>query len=70
MESRKKDTEEKYVEMVRSFKKTFFNLNHREPVETEIISNLEETSGLNADAIKAILMREESEQPVGNVANV
>jgi len=73
MESRKKDTEEKYVEMVRSFKKTFFNFNHREPVETEIISNLEESSGLTADAIKIILdqlANEELEHPIGNASKV
>jgi hypothetical protein len=75
MESRKKDTEEKYVEMVRSFKKTFFNFNHREPVETEIISNLEESSGLTADAIKVILDQLANEElehqhPIGNASKV
>ena len=53
MEQKKKETEEKHITMVREFKKTFFNLNHREAIETEIFTNLADT--MDKETIKQIL---------------
>jgi len=69
MESRKKLAEDRSVELVRNFKKTFYNLNHREPVQTEILANLEDSIG--ADKICEIIEQLNSENVVvGNVSNV
>ena len=53
MIQKQKDTEEKYMNMVRDFKKTFYNLNHREAIDTEIINNLKDT--MDIEKIKSII---------------
>jgi hypothetical protein len=53
MDQREKETEEKYVNAVRNFKKTFFNLNRRDPVDTEIITNLADI--MDKETIKRII---------------
>ena len=53
MEQKKREIEERQITIVRDFKKTFYNLNHREPVDTEVISNLAET--MDIETIRKIL---------------
>ncbi len=45
-------------ETVRDFKKTFSNLNNREPMDDEIIGNLEDV--IDPDVVRDILRREAS----------
>jgi hypothetical protein len=42
LENKKKMENENNINSVKDFIKTFYNLNHREPIETEIINNLQE----------------------------
>jgi hypothetical protein len=61
----KKENEEKNIAIVRDFKKTFFNLNHREAIETEIFSNLTEV--MEKETIKRVLEvidYQDSQQPI------
>jgi hypothetical protein len=53
MESRKKGMEERNRTIVKDFKKTFINLNHREPTDSEIVNNLQET--MDTETIRRIL---------------
>jgi hypothetical protein len=50
---KKKAIEERQRYTVQMFCKTFNDLNHREPMEAEIINNLSDT--IDADMIKRIL---------------
>jgi len=58
---KKKALEQKNILLIKTFQKTFFNLNNREPMENEIIDNLVET--IDQEIIKRILleMQKESE---------
>lgn len=51
---KKKDIEEKNIAIIKTFKQTFFNLNNREPMETEIVNNLSDT--IDSEIIKTILI--------------
>jgi len=53
MEFRKKGMEERNRTIVKDFKKTFINLNHREPTDSEIVNNLQET--MDTETIRRIL---------------
>ena len=53
IEQRKREMEERNRTMVTDFKKTFVNLNHREPTDNEIITNLQEK--MDVDTIRAII---------------
>ena len=53
IEQRKREMEERNRTMVTDFKKTFVNLNHREPTDNEIITNLQEK--MDIDTIRAII---------------
>jgi arsenate reductase-like glutaredoxin family protein len=46
IENRKHELEEKNKNTVSNFKRTFINLNHREPTDNEIITNLQDTMDL------------------------
>jgi hypothetical protein len=43
IELHNRDIQEKNVNLVKNFKKTFINLHHREPTDNEIITNLQDT---------------------------
>jgi hypothetical protein len=51
---KKKALEQKNILLIKTFQKTFYNLNHREPMENEIIDNLSEN--IETDTIKRILL--------------
>jgi hypothetical protein len=53
IEQRKREMEERNRTTVTDFKKTFVNLNHREPTDSEIIANLQEK--MDADTIRAMI---------------
>ena len=53
VDNRKKDLEERNINMVTEFKKTFINLNHREPTDAEIIANLQES--IEGETLKRIM---------------
>jgi len=53
MDKKKKETEEHHIKLVRDFKKTFFNLNHRDAIETEIFTNLADI--IDKETIKHVL---------------
>ena len=53
---KKKVTEEKNLLLIKNFKKTFFDLNNREPMDNEIIDNLSES--IDMMTIKSLLMKE------------
>ena len=40
--------------LIKTFQKTFYNLNHREPMENEMIDNLSEM--IDTESIKRILI--------------
>ena len=52
-ESRKKELEEHNIHAVKDFKKIFINLNHREPTDSEIITNLQES--IEIETLKRII---------------
>lgn len=52
-ESRKKELEERNISAVKDFKKIFINLNHREPTDSEIITNLQES--IELETLKRII---------------
>lgn len=54
METKKKATQERNKMLVRDFKKTFHNLNHRDPMEDEIVSNMKDV--MDVAILKAILV--------------
>jgi hypothetical protein len=51
---RKKALENKNILLIKTFQKTFYNLNHREPMENEIIDNLSET--IETNVLKRLLV--------------
>jgi hypothetical protein len=51
---KKKALEQKNILMIKTFKKTFFELNHREPMDNEVINNLSEN--IEIETIKKILL--------------
>lgn len=51
---KKKALEQKNILMIKTFKKTFFELNHREPMDNEVINNLSEN--IETETIKKILL--------------
>ena len=53
VDMKKKLLDQKNHLAVQSFCKTFFDLNHREPMESEVINNLSDT--IDVETIKAIL---------------
>ena len=57
---KKKDLEQKNISMIKTFQKTFYNLNHREPMENEIIDNLSEN--IEIETIKKIIMNIQKEK--------
>jgi hypothetical protein len=54
LEQRRQQIKQKNILAIQTFKKTFINLNNREPLENEIIANLEET--IDKDVIKALIL--------------
>jgi len=53
VENKKKDLEERNISTVKDFKKIFINLNHREPTDAEIITNLQES--IEGESLKRII---------------
>ena len=53
IDKKKQLDDERNINSVKDFIKTFYNLNHRDPIETEIINNLQET--IDPVIIKKIL---------------
>lgn len=51
---KKKAVEQKNILLIKTFQKTFYNLNHREPMENEMIDNLSEM--IDPESIKRILI--------------
>jgi len=66
IESRKKETEERNRTIVNDFKKTFLNLNHREPTDTEIITNLQES--MDIETIRYIIDELRHEENLADAA--
>jgi hypothetical protein len=63
METKKKALQEKNKMMVRDFKRTFHNLNHREPMEDEILSNMKEI--MDVGVLRAVIAElKEEKDPV------
>jgi hypothetical protein len=62
---KKKAVEQKNILIIKTFQKTFFNLNHREPMDNEIIDNLDET--IDAEIIKKLLLDIHKEGDTSNV---
>jgi len=56
---KKKALEQKNILLIKTFQKTFYNLNHREPMENEIIDNLSEN--IEPETIKRILLEIQKE---------
>jgi hypothetical protein len=65
-EIKNKKNDEMNVFMVNNFKKSFFNINNREPLENEIIDNLKDT--MDAQTIKEILIKLR-EKEINNSSN-
>jgi hypothetical protein len=62
---KKKALEQKNILVIKTFQKTFYNLNHREPMENEIIDNLSEN--IDPEFIKRILIDIQKEIDVSKV---
>jgi hypothetical protein len=62
---RKKALEQKNILMIKTFQKTFFELNHREPMENEIINNL--SDNIDEEIIKKILLNIQKEHESSKV---
>jgi hypothetical protein len=56
---KKKALEQKNILLIKTFQKTYYNLNHREPMENEIIDNLSEN--IETDTIKCLLLEIQKE---------
>ena len=56
---KKKALEQKNILLIKTFQKTFFNLNNREPMEKEIIDNLSEN--IEPETIKRIILEIQKE---------
>jgi len=54
MEQNKQHIKQQHISTINNFKKTFYDLNNREPMESEIITNLEDV--INIDIIKSLLI--------------
>jgi hypothetical protein len=62
---KKKAIEQKNILMIKTFQKTFFNLNHREPMENEIVDNLSDQ--IDSEIIKKIIMEMSKENESSKV---
>jgi hypothetical protein len=62
---KKKALEQKNILLIKTFQKTFYNLNHREPMENEIIDNLSEN--IETETIKRILLEIQKERDSSKV---
>jgi hypothetical protein len=62
---KKKAIEQKNILMIKTFQKTFFNLNHREPMENEIVDNLSDQ--IDSEIIKKIIMEMNKENESSKV---
>ena len=62
---KKKALEQKNILLIKTFQKTFYNLNHREPLENEIIDNLSEN--IETETIKRILLEIQKERDSSKV---
>lgn len=71
IENKKKMDHENNINSVKDFIKTFYHLNHRDPIETEIISNLQEK--IQPSIIKKILediKNDDSYKKIGDVNDI
>ena len=71
IENKKKIDHENNINSVKDFIKTFYHLNHRDPIETEIISNLQEK--IQPSIIKKILediKNDDSYKKIGDVNDI
>jgi hypothetical protein len=66
IESRKNDLEERNKNTVSNFKRTFINLNHREPTDNEITTNLQD--GMDLETIRTIIEELRNNTNTNNIA--
>jgi hypothetical protein len=62
---KKKALEQKNLLLIKTFQKTFFNLNNREPMEKEIIDNLSEN--IEPETIKRLIVEIQKESDSSKV---
>lgn len=54
LEQKKQSIKQRNIDTIQTFKTTFMNLHHREPLENEILANLEET--IDRDVLKKLFL--------------
>jgi len=65
LEQQKNNIKQQNIGAIQTFRKTFTDLHHREPLENEIITNLEET--IDKNIIKDLLIELSISSPLGKV---